>query len=369
MIYIVVIILATILAFFSEGYKKTNKVISDLFFFLSGILLFFPLALRGMGVDYDMYVLTYEKAEAMSIFQYMEEYNGRPEILYVLLNYAAKIIFNDYIGVNALCAALSVGITYVAVYYFRKSINLPITIWAVGFTFYMLMYGLNRMMISVAIIFYSYKLFIEKKYKRLALCVIIAGLFHYAAFLMFPFYILINWLNTKNVRKKIAVKLASVFLVALCFVVIYKVVPVIFGGFSWYGRYAQYFNLGIDIASINNNIMVYPLFILLLIFGDRLRKNNEHAKMLISMIYIFVILIIVAVIMPIHRIGYYFYPATSILYGMMFKGIKHHGITENNRCKALYTAIVMCYGLLVLVKFVFYTPTWTPNIIPYETGF
>ena len=55
--------------------------------------MFFPLALRSVGVDYEMYGLTYEST-AVGWQAYWSSYLGRPEPLYALLNFAARWIFN-----------------------------------------------------------------------------------------------------------------------------------------------------------------------------------------------------------------------------------------------------------------------------------
>lgn len=367
--YVMIIAAATFFASLANYEKSKNKVATIAFYSISAVLLFIPLAMRDCGVDFDEYYKTYLSIANRSWSNYWSEYNGRPEPLYAVLNYVADKLFGSFQGVLFLCAVLSICFTYFGLYKFKDQINLGIAVWSFGFTYYLMMYGLNRMMIAVAIVTWSYHYWLENNTKQYFFWIVVAGLFHYSAFLMIPFYYLVMWIDKKDIVLRSINWARVAIVVIIIFVLIYQVVPRLFGHYPWFIRYEQYFSLSITLEALNNNLKTFPTIVFAVVFNKKIESYLQDKKML-QMLYIYVALMIVSVIMPVHRLCYYFYPCIILLNGI----IPHVCLSYyNNREAALKNYIVFMLLLIVVGLFAIWLITcygihWAPYLNPYRMG-
>lgn len=367
--YVVIIASATLFAVMANNEKSKHKIVSDILFIISALILFVPLAMRDCGVDYEEYYRTYLSTASRTWQNYWRLYIGRPEPLYSVLNYFAYWIFDSYQGVHFLCALLSIGFSYAGIYKFKDKIGLGVAVWSIGFNYYLMMYGLNRMMLAVSIITWAYHYWIDKKTFKFIVWTIIAGLFHYSAFLMIPLYFLLLWISSK---KGIFHELKwgrVIVVVALIFVVIYRVVPVVFGSFPWFVRYQQYFILSTTFEALNNNIQTYPTVIFALLYHKTIENYLEDKKLL-YMLYIYVMLCVVSVIMPVHRICYFFYPCIVLLNGVLPRALYvSSGKTERSSGNSLmFLGLMTVVGLFAIWLITCYGIHWAPYINPYKMG-
>ena len=170
--YLAIIAISTLFAAMAN-LKKENNNVSNILYLISAVILFIPLALRDCGVDYEVYQRTYYSTANLSWTDYWRLYNGRPEPLYAVLNCIASKIFHSFQWVNILCALLSIHYTYAGIYQFKDTLNLGISVWSFGFTYYIMMYGLNRMMIAVSLVTWAYHYWIEKKTVKYIIWIVI----------------------------------------------------------------------------------------------------------------------------------------------------------------------------------------------------
>jgi len=367
--YLSIIALATFFAFLANNEKRRHERISAIFYIISALILFFPLAMRDCGVDYEEYYRTYLSTATRSWEVYWSLYIGRPEPLYSVLNFAADYIFKSYQGVHILCAAISIGFSYAGYYKFKDKVSLTLAIWTFGFNYYIMMYGLNRMMLAVSIITWAYHYWIEKKTIKFIIWAIIAGLFHYSAFLMIPLYFVLLWIDKRQTLLQ-GLKWGRVFIsVALIFIVIYRVVPQVFSGFSWFVRYQQYFILSTTFEALNNNIQTYPTVLFAIVFRKRIEKYLQDRKIL-NMLYIYAMLCAVSVIMPVHRICYYFYPCIGLLNGVIPSSAYDYYNTRESAVQnnIFFNFAMIAVGIFAIWLITCYGIHWAPYINPYKMG-
>lgn len=361
--YLIVIIASSSLATIAEITKYKNILLTNFFIFCSALVMLVPLAMRGMGVDYDQYELSYNIISLYPFSDYWTLYLGRPEPLYVLMNYTAYWILGDFQGVNILCAILSIGFTFCGLYRFKNYINIGLSVWIIGFLYYIMMYGLNRMMIAVSIIGWAYSYCINRNTKKFIMWCIIAGGFHYSALLMIPFYFIIWWINNNKIYKQVIAYTA----VAFIFIGIYHIVPQLFGQFIWFDRYIIYFDLGINIEALNNNAIIYifiPFFTLYSMAMNR--AFGDVYTVLSSTFKVFLVISLISIFMPIHRVGYLFYPEIAILYSMIPRamvGLKNKGV---NKYALFYYGLMLIGGILWIYHFLEMGTLWAPFLNPYE---
>lgn len=366
--YFTVITVASFCAGIANTQKYYNRYFSRFFFILSSIIMFVPLAMRDVGVDYDQYIISYLRT-ATDWSVYWSNYILSPEPLYVVLNYMARGIFGSFQGVNFLCAILSIGFTFAGIYRFKDKVNLGTAVWCFGFLYYLMMYGLNRMMISVAIITWAWQYYFSRKPKTFIIWAIIAGLFHYAALLMIPFYFVLKWMESRKFSIHNIKWFRVIISVTLILVVIYRVVPTVFGGYYWFARYRGYFELSFTLSALNNNAATYLLILLVIIFRRVLTEYLDEYKPMISMIILYTVLSLACVIMPIHRITYYFYPICILLYGaipaagVLSTAERGHAQESN----IIYFSIVFLMGVLWIYQFL-HGDLWGQFLVPYKWG-
>lgn len=366
--YLGVILGATFLAVLAELTKKKRKL-SALFWICSAIIMFIPLAMREVGVDYQNYVNIYESIVSLGWKGHWNQNVIRHEPLYEILNFVAYWLFDDFQGVNILCALLSVGISYYAIDQYRDKINLGISVWCFGFIYYIMMYGLNRMMIAVAIYTLSYKYYINKNFKKYILCCSIAGLFHYSAFLMIPFYFVMTCFEKKGTRRQLLKKINTIWLITVMFISLYTLIPIIFNRFSWFGRYKGYFIFDINIKTLNNNAALYMLTLLIFVFNHQLRRYLEKYENLIMVFYIGIILALISTILPLHRLCYFIYPCGVILYALVPNALTAYDYSTGGEKRKwmtlVYSVVLFLMGGLWIYKFIVLESLWAPFINPY----
>lgn len=330
---------------------------------LSALILVLPLSLRGMGVDYSNYTLMYDKVSLFSWNEYWDDYPGTPEPLYVLLNYIAFWIFDDYQGVNILCACISIFFSYMGMYKFRDYINIGVSVWSFCFIIYLMMYGLNRMMIAVSIIMYAYDYFLNGNIKKMIKWSLIAGGFHYSALLIIPFSYLLK--KMRGSESFINLRRIKAFTgIIIIFISIYTIVPIIFSSLPMFARYQMYFNFSFEPAALNNNWMTYPAILMVCFFSKYYYRNFDQYNSILNAIFIFVILAILSTIMPVHRLCYYFYPAVILIYGAFSRMVKANDMI----ILTAYFSILLFIGILSIYVYTVYNQLWAPFITPYQMG-
>lgn len=346
--------------------EKKRKILSVFFMILAGAVLFLPLAMRGMGVDYINYQAQYNWITSSTWSTYWNKYTGNPEPLYVVLNFLANQLFQSYQGVNIFCALIGIAATCVGIYQYRNYINIGLSVWCFGFLLYIFMYGLNRLMIAVPLVMLSYKYLVKKNFFKYCMVIAVAGLFHYSAFLMIPFYFVIKWMDLEKMLIKGTKKIKIVCGVSVALGFVYFMAPKIFGGFSWFARYKGYFELEFRRTAIYTNAPVIVVLIVFFFLRKPISKWWENNKSIVSMTRLIVVLIAICLFFQIHRIIYLLYPCIVLLCGSIPKILKTR-YQQMNIVIAFYSVMILL-GVCWIYYETVVEPQWAPFINPYILG-
>lgn len=281
-------------------------------------------------------------------------------IIVPVLAYLANWIFHSFFGVNWLCAFITILFTFLGLYKLKDYIHYGLTIWTIGFSYYIFMYGLNRIMIAVAIVTWAYHYLLDQKIKSFLFWVVVAGMFHYSAFIMIPVCIIAIIIDKNNVSfpwEKILVLM--VVLIALLYFVAPRILPMN----SWAIKYKQYFQLQLVASSALNNASFFLLFIIIICSGKKMINITGKASFLVWYTDILFIFTILFTIFHIHRLSYYLFPCACMLYSRMPEVFIK---SNDNKSAVLIYLCMFAMGIF----FIYYNTTinelWAPVITPYR---
>lgn len=188
--FFIVLILSTLI-----DLVRIQEIIKKIIFFSLGFAMVVFASFRYGDRDYLNYIRYYEWINPINIFNYNELKNV--EIGYLLLNSIYKYFDLNYIFLFATISVFSIGlfITYFKDYKYRFSALL------IYFSHLYLLRDLMQIRAGLAanILLYSYRYILNRKFYPFITIVLLASLFHYAAFIFIPFYYLYPWL-IKNYR-------------------------------------------------------------------------------------------------------------------------------------------------------------------------
>lgn len=347
---------------------KVNKT----FWVLSFLALFLPLAFRGYGVDHGSYSNMYNIINSKGK-DYFKNYSGMPEPLYFLMNVMVAKILGNFQWVYILSAFISLGFFYLSFSRYVKRVNLGMLVWIFIFIYYFTLYGLVRMGISTSIIAYSLKYLELRRKRKYMFFVIIATLFHYSAIIMIPVYFLVNFPSRSshsNRKKKVQFDKYRILLllaVPLIFLLIKYIFPLLVSGFSWSTRYDGYFDSEANWHVINNDLVIAPLLVLVVLFRNEFIVYDEISDLYFNLFLVMVAFLVMSVFFPIHRITYFFYLIVFYLYAC-FEQLKFK-TTERVIIVFTYRMLIGFLGVIWILATKFNGRLWAPFLMPYYFNF
>ena len=347
-IYLLSITMSIIFAYFAQKYSR--KGVNKVFWTISFLFLWIPVAFRASGVDHVSYFNNFIQVQTLES-EYFKVYRGSPEPLYALLVYLVASTFNEFQYIYIISSFIALFFTYLGFAKMYKRTSLTLTVMWFAATYYMSFYGLVRMSIAVGIVTYAFHFIEQRKIIKYLFFCTLATLFHYSAAFMYIMYFLLKRkckfkysLNyeeqladsavqisgNKNANKNLSAKKerernklsTSIILVGGALYVIYKSVPYFFEGFSWFARYMQYFNFKPTLSVINNLGGFYLLFILLLLWQKKIKLIMREGSFYISWVWIMVVIGLFSTIFPVVRLAYYLMPMGCYIYGFIPKVIE-----------------------------------------------
>jgi hypothetical protein len=387
-IYLLSITFAILFAYFAQKYS--NKGVNRVFWTISFLLLWIPVAFRASGVDHISYLNHFRQVQIYGS-EYFKVYSGSPEPLYALLVYLVASTSDKFQYIYIISSFIALFFTYLGFAKMVKRTSLPLTVMWFAVTYYMTFYGLVRMSLAVGIITYAFHFIEQSKMLKYFFFCTIAALFHYSAAFMFIMYFLlrrkqklekaenyriqlaslevqktrnINVVNCLPAKKRRASKRLStnIVLVGVAFYGTYKSVPYLFGGFSWFARYMQYFNFRPTLSVINNLAGFFLLFLLLLMWQNRIKIIMKEGRLYITSIWIMLAIGVFSVIFPVVRLSYYLMPMGCYLYGFLPK------VTEKRLRVLIYFIYLVVGGTWWYYAYMM-PGHWGDNILPYEMKF
>ena len=189
-VYSITILAVLLTSFLSENFFtetsgwKTNIKINKTFKVLSAFILIIVAGLRWrVGTDYFQYsrnYLIYSEVPWNSL-----TILGEPGI--EVISKISKFIYDDYITMFMIASILTIGLSVKVVSDKSNAFTFSILLYIFIGTWHGTFNGL-RQSLAVAIGFFGHTYIIEKKPIKYALSVLMAGLFHQSAFILFFFY-------------------------------------------------------------------------------------------------------------------------------------------------------------------------------------
>lgn len=368
-VIIMAVILSTLIGILSDICYSKARSLSDFLFIIAAFVLLMPVALRGMGIDYNQYFTLYGRITLTDPATYWSTYQGMPEPLYVVLNFVARAVFGSFQGVNVLCALLSIVPWYWTINYFRNKVSVSIVNFSFGFSYYMYLYGLNRMMIAVSIVSCAYVAYIERKPKTYFMIIMIASLFHYSAIIMFPMYFALRWIERTSIIKG-AKAIKYIMALALITGGILYVFPRLAGSFVWFGRYKEYFVSNANFSAINNSAPFFLAFLCLIVCPATLTKYLDDNGTLVSLGWMLILLTLFGAVYGMHRLCIHLFPAGVLIYGAVPRALAAEGAAQSSRSASmLMVLLLVAFGIVWMARPYYTVDTlWMPYLDPYRLG-
>lgn len=184
--------------------RKHKKIISHSIF----IILWFISSFRyRIGIDYDSYVGIYSLTDDSGYYMSLE-----PSIRYIVevsnsLGFSFQMMFIVYTTI--IMAFLYAGLRYFAEN--ETQVLLGLTLFAFFPRCYWSSMNLIRQMAAASIMFWGMKYIIESNFKKYAICVCLATMFHFTAIIFLPIY----WLKQKNNTSRVGFLIIVAFIIRL----------------------------------------------------------------------------------------------------------------------------------------------------------
>lgn len=276
------IILIIIVFFVTQSYKGKEASNNAGYFIVSFILTLIAAIRYDVGSDYSSYytmlnesiLIGFERFEPLSLLICIVSIiTGKPELFFII----------------------SSIIIYPLVFYaFKKySVHPSLSLIIYVGLFYPISLSIVRQAIAVSICLFGYKYIIEKSFIKYTLCIIIAVLFHYSAFVALSIYPLLNWIKLKNVILILAILL--------------PVSNILFSILHNLGLYSNYLDNLSDFTGGKLNmfirIMIFVSFFLII----KYKGYTDYEKRMLSVLLVGLVIPFILGPSMGERLGYYFF--------------------------------------------------------------
>lgn len=197
-VYIFTILFLGVLAYLEVAYKP-DKNLKNILHFIVFFILVVEMGLRWeMATDWNSYLQAFQKINDWSTCS--------PEITnmewgYGVLMFISKKITENYSFFLLLHALIYYTLTLLA---FRSLTRYPILAMMLHYAFTMGVMGSNRQLLAVALVLFSIKFIVDRKFFRFLCCISIGFLFHSTILIALPLYFL-----NKRIDEKIVVLMVA----------------------------------------------------------------------------------------------------------------------------------------------------------------
>ncbi len=222
-----------------------------------------------VGTDYATYISLYDAINSITSSGQWVQQLIEVEPLYVLMNIIVKAVFNNPLPIFFISALLLLGFTYRSIEDYHEKISVMMAV----FVFLLLMFSttlnIMRQMISVSIVFYATRYVFQHDYKKAALWMLLALMFHYSALIILPFWI---FRGTKRYEKNVRIIMFSVLMLIF-------ILGSVFGSIFAQIRalYTQETGASQDVVlRIGLMLLRAPIIVPILIFRKRLIAHDER---------------------------------------------------------------------------------------------
>jgi transmembrane protein EpsG len=268
--YIMLFIICVFLSYFSSFLherKYENKKVLFLIDFLPYLILIIVTGFRyNVGTDYRGYTRNFFTLEYGEI--------DRIELSFRLIVSLVHQLGLDQQLLFLIYSTITYTLIFLGVRYFDPEAKYRHFVMALLITFFLFnIFNTIRQMAAVAIIFYSIKYMLEKKYLIYVLLVVLAYFFHKSAIIFGVFFLLILRFN---VRYYFALLLIAPIMFYTNFINLVIGLYVRVTGSAFYQIYATGGNTRVEISSGLGIIIFYAIAILFYIFYDDIVKTPKQ---------------------------------------------------------------------------------------------
>lgn len=365
-IYYSIIFMSTFFAFLSDkfAYKKNGIYrVNKIFWCISFLILYIPVAFRASGVDHQDYLNIYGGI-ANEGLNYWNVYRGFPEPLYAMLNWIVSIIFNDFQYVYIISAFISLFFVYLGFSRNIKKVDISICIWMFGVTYYFYMYGLVRYSIAIGILIYAHKYIDIDKKKYILWCITASG-FHYSSLTMILVCLFIGKKSEGNVSiKEVNKFIFNILIILPISMIIIFILSKIFYNSAIVLRYKDYFNMSLNISALNGFVWIFPIIFIVLIFRTKYLNKMDNSLTYFKLFLIGILLILMSTFININRIVFLFFHIFYYFYGNFYKiNFKYN---QRKCINIIYNISLVIFGCMWVNRMIFNSIYWKPHIIPFS---
>lgn len=329
-------------------YCKTN-IGRDILIALSYIFVLIPLGFRANGIDNENYRIWYLYPQTII------PYRWNPEPLFALLTLSAHFLFHSFQLVYLVPAIIFLSGVYKFVIskcddYFSSFIFIMMSL-------YVYMCGLVRYAAALGLLFWAMSDF--KKKKRFFILVLLAGLFHYAAFfgfVIYVFYATKRKFSLKNIIIFFVLVLGATYIIAK-----YSAsVPFI-------QRYQDYITPSFDAGVFKLYIIVLPALLFYLFYYKWIQYYTPDGDGVRNIIILLLMVMCVSTFLEgTYRICWMMYGIVAYIYSLVPRAIVSG--TSDTGSVTLFILIYkmgMCvlavfYVLYVLLRSIYIAPSLIP---------
>ena len=340
--YIVSFLLSSV---FYYLYNKNDKKIFLVLAFL------IPMIIGGfrymVGSDFETYIGLY------NIYKDSSNIIGDSKIIefnFILISIIAKYLYREK-SLFFIYNLLTLFFTYKGLNILEKKYR-PMAYFMYLFLYFTSSFNGIRQMLAVSIIFYAIKYINSKCLYKWTIFIVIAGLTHTTAFLLFPLYFILS-------TKKIYIKwIAMIFLSVI--VLNYQYFIELLGSFNNFEKYVKYTSYHGNLSFNNYNfyLSLIILFYFLINYSKIISNNKENYNYLILFIFGCFLNFLGFFSPDIKRISVYF----KIFELLLLAQIPFNTNISKQRLLNLFLIIIYSIGSFVIHSYILRQA----NIIPYR---
>lgn len=330
-----------------------NKALERYLFAMAFVSLFLIAGFRSSDVGSDSfhYQALYESFSYGGIYQpnLTRFFTGRMEYGYLLLNQFLYQFSHHYSFLFAICSFLTLSLFFVTIKKQSKDIFMSLIIFF-GYRLYTFSMSSIRASLSIALCFYAYHLFVQKKKIACLLMIAVAGSFHLSALL----FLVIFFLDYLPLNKKTMT--LSLSFAVIVFVNIRLFLPYIL---SFLRKYNFYENiLEVNLATIINFLIVA----LCVVLGEYfLQKRKKKMTILRKLIFLNLLIALLGMQIPmVGRVNYLFGSLMMLYIPEVLQEITAHDLRFLWKSFVIFGFLAHFFVILIL------RPEWNV-LIPYHS--
>lgn len=365
-IYLLIFLIAEILAIICDKVKSNNKNIKIIVFLIIMILSIFA-GVRDLtiGTDVNVYGVNWFQmaCNCQSFKDYIDLINTT-DIGYLFINY---IVSRFTTNVNVFLFIIQLicnSLVIITLYRYRERCPFWLSILTYLCIFYCRTFNILRQSIALSILFYSIKYLYQNKNGKYLIAVIISSLFHYTAVFGIVILILKNICTSKSKHKKLYL-LFIFFMSIACVYFIKDVIAILYSMGLVNARIYNYLFESINDEGINFfgiDFFVKLIFLIIIYFSYKKNAEKEELSQFLFFITImdFVFFQIRNIILYADRIALYF----NYFILLLLPQSVHNKFLKNKERLIINVAIFIILIVYWIYKYVY---TGSCEVYPYTS--